>query len=342
MKYIKHSRQNLLHHSINQAVIDFEQNHNPSTASGITPMTLRMPDELKRFYECLASSESTSLQAVMIGTLKLVFKNSVEQANIENPDIFFKRQIDRFLTILKDNSFDLNDLPELLSFITKKKIDRKSLYTEPFKIYSLMNKSHLMQFAQLFGYGYPWLAGQVDDCHDSQFNYFEETWYHDITAFLRRMIQHYRQDSSATKLRLIFLCNDLAVDAHIIQDKSVTAEYALMPVLHIERQCNDINFSTYHALSANSISHLERRHNFVKLINALQSLQRAAIIQPTILYYLPTPELRAVIDGLSHVCTLFHSKKPLQSMDFQALINADQQPSCGEILGVDHDKGGSA
>ena len=208
--------QKLLKNATNQGIDKFNNTFHCLGKDTTIPMTIRISNKLKYFYECLAEAQSSSLQSSIINTLQRVKEDSTARFFIENStlNLFLEHQLKRFFIILKNNPFDLNNIEYLLSFITQKKIDKQQLLNKE-SLYSLLDKKSLQKITQLFGYNYAWISGESNDMHYSQFSDFENTWYNNPTHFLRSIIQHYVSDVTAERTQLIFLCNDMNVVKNI-------------------------------------------------------------------------------------------------------------------------------
>mgnify|MGYP001179103469 CR=1 FL=1 len=141
----------------NAASLFLSKNQENSLNKSMTT-SLRIPSDLKQFYDCLAEAEMTSINTAIVNTLSKVKEKTIDEYTRMHSDIThsFNYQIKSFLRMANDQKIDINDLPALLEWATNKKVTRFELLNKD-NLINLLDKESQIKLCKVFGCNYDWM-----------------------------------------------------------------------------------------------------------------------------------------------------------------------------------------
>jgi len=285
-----------------------QKNKEGETDKSITT-TLRIPGEIKGFYECIAEAEMTSINTAIVSTLSKVKDQTINeyQKSYTKINDTYDYQINSFLKIIDDQKIDYNDLCLLLEWITDAKINRTDI-TNKEKLINIIDKNAQLKTCQIFGYGYDWLQNNK---RSISYNWpkFQDRWYKSVELFVKDLVMNFYLDETVESFELSFLCCDKNVVRNIISGISPGTEEQITPIVIANRCINGIKTHTYHQFESNDINYEKCRNYFVVLIKLILELVKYRIIRfPN--GYLVTPQQHdMIVDGSMHLAELFKNNQ---------------------------------
>ncbi len=98
--------------TIFRAVKSFVQKNTEGKTDKSITTTLRIPEEIKEFYECIAVAEMTSINTAIVSTLSKVKEQTINeyQKSYTKINDTYDYQINSFLKIMDNQKIDYNDL----------------------------------------------------------------------------------------------------------------------------------------------------------------------------------------------------------------------------------------
>ena len=267
--------------------------------------SLRVPSDVKDFFECIAESEKQSFNTVIISTLEKVKEqtiNEYQQANIRIKSVL-EYQVNSVLKIIDTHKIDYNDLCALLAWVTNKKVSIADI-TDKEILINLMDKEAQLKFCRLFGYGYHWLKNNSDTIY-YKWNTFEYTWYKHVVCFVKHLILNFYLDETVQSFNVSFLCSDRDVIKNIICGVTPEITEEITPIVIANRCINGINTQTYHQFESGSINYDKCRQYFVVLIKIIMMLVREGIMQYPNGYFVTQQQHEMILRGKMHPSELF-------------------------------------
>lgn len=286
-----------------------QKNIGPETDKLITT-TLRIPAEIKEFYECIAEAETTSINTAIVSTLNKVKEHTINeyQKSYTKINDTFDHQINSFLKIIDDQKIDYNDLSMLLEWITGIKISRADVTNKEILI-NLFDKNAQIKACQIFGYNYDWLQDNQQSiayrCSE-----FQDGWYKHVKPFVQDLIINFYLDETVESFELSFLCCDHNVINNINSGNFSGAPENITPIAIANRCINGVKTKTYHRFESNNINYEKCRSHFIALVKMILVLVKNNIINfPS--GYLVTPQQHdMILDGRLHLAKLFNESRP--------------------------------
>lgn len=268
--------------------------------------SLRIPSEIKEFYECLSEAEMTSFNTVIVNTLSKVKDYTVTeyQKSYTKINDAYDYQINSFLKIIDDSKIDYNDLCALFEWITGNKVTRADV-TNKEKLINIIDKNAQLKFCKVFGYNYQWIQDNKR-CIYYQGSVVQYRWYKNVPSFIQDLIIDFYLDETVESFELSFLCCDRNIVTNIISRVIPMEEESITPIVIANRSINGIKLRTYHRFESNNINYEKCRNHFVVLIKMIFMLRRHAVIDFPC-GYLVTPQQHDMIrDGSMHLVELFN------------------------------------
>lgn len=291
--------------TIFRAVRAFLKHKAVETDKSITT-TLRIPGDIKEFYECIAEAEMTSINTAIVSTLSKVKDQTISeyQKSYTKINDTYDYQINSFLKIIDNQKIDYNDLCALLEWITGNKVSRIDI-TNKEKLVNLIDKKAQTETCRIFGYSYDWIG---DNKRNISYR-SQRGWYKNVQSFVRDLIINFYLDETVESFELSFLCCDRNVVNNIISGVNLSTEENITPIVIVNRCINDVKTSTFHQFESNNINYEKCRKHFIVLINMILMLVKYRIINfPN--GYLVTPQQHdLILDGSMHLAELFNKKQ---------------------------------
>lgn len=267
--------------------------------------SLRIPNELKDFYECLAEAEMTSMNTAIINTLSKVKDQTISEYKKTYSKIndIYDYQVNSFLKIIDSHKVDYNDLIPLLSFLTGEEISRTKL-TNKEQLVNLLSKSSQLKLSKLFGYNYDWLQDNASPIY-YKWQKFEDRWYKNVTSFTMDIIKNFYLDSTVKNIRFSILCSDANMVKNLISGITPNKNEPITPFIEASRDINGVQVITYHRFESENINYEKCRKHFVILNKMMFMLKSYRIIDfPN--GYIVSPQKHDMIrDGSMHLADLF-------------------------------------
>jgi hypothetical protein len=294
--------------TVYNAVKAFLQKNKGLHADKQITTSLRIPSEIKEFYECLSEAEATSFNAAIINTLSKVKDQTITeyQKSYSKINDTFDYQINSFFKIIDEYKIDYNDLCALLEYITNNKISRADI-TNKEKLVDIIDKKAQLKLCDIFDYSYDWLQDNNKRIYH-RWPGFQDRWYKNIHSFVQNLILNVYLDETVESFELSFLCCDRNVVQNILSEITPTEEEYITPIAVINRCINGIKIRTYHRFESNNINYPKCRKYFVVLIKMILMLKRHHVIGfPN--GYVITPQQHDMIrDGSMHLAELFNGR----------------------------------
>lgn len=270
--------------------------------------TLRIPGEIKEFYECLAEAEMSSLNTAIVSTLVKVKDYTLDEYQNKHLMIkdAFNYQIDSVLKIIETQRIEINDLTALLSWASGKKISRSEVSNKE-NLIDLIDKEAQLKLCNAFGYQYDWLKD-----NSCPINYWLANevghWYKNINRFIKSILLKFSLDETVDEFELSFLCSDKNVVRNILSKNFPSDEERITPIIIADRTINGVKTKTYHCLQSENINYEKCRSHFIVLINLLMVLVKCRIVDYPKGIFVPPQQHDMLLDGKLHVSHLFKAK----------------------------------
>lgn len=285
-----------------------QKNNSEGTDKSITT-TLRIPGEIKEFYECIAEAEMTSINTAIVSTLGKVKAQTINeyQKSYTKINDKFDYQINSFLKIIDDQNIDYNDLCTLLEWLTDTKISRNEI-TNKERLVNIINKEAQVKTCQIFGYSYDWLQ---DNKRSISYEWpsFQDRWYKNVIEFVRNLIKNFYLDETVESFQLSFLCCDKNLINNISSEKYTGTSESITPFVIANRRIQGIETITYHRLESNDINYEKCRKHFIVLIKMIFVLVNYGIISFPNGYLVPPQQHDMILDGSMHLAELFKNNQ---------------------------------
>ncbi|CAM4473794.1 MAG: hypothetical protein LEGION0403_FIIPPAGN_02411 [Legionella sp.] len=270
--------------------------------------TLRIPGELKEFYECLAEAEMTSINTAIVSTLNKVKEQTINeyQRSYTKINDKYDYQMNSFLKIIDAQKIDYNDLCPLLEWLTGSKIDRTDI-TNKEKLINIIDKKAQLEACRVFGYNYEWLQ---DNQHFISYSWpnFQARWYKNVVPFVSDLLPNFYLDETVESFELSFLCCDRSVVHNIISGIVPQKEEPITPFVIANRCINGIKTRTYHQFESCNINYDKCRLHFIVLIKMIFVLKRHHLINFPNGYVVTPQKHDMILDGSLHLAELFNTK----------------------------------
>lgn len=305
---VRHNLFSNFQSSVFRAVKAFLSTSQAIESEKLITTTLRIPGDIKEFYECISQAEMTSINTAIISTLAKVKDQTISdyQKSYSTINDVYDNQINSFLKIIDVHKIDYNDLSALLEWITGDKISRTDI-TNKEKLVNIFDKKSQLKSCQFFGYSYDWLQ---DNKQSISYVWpgFQGRWYKKVVSFVRDLITTFYLDDTVESFELSFLCCDKNVVNNIISGFHPVTEESITPIAIVDRCINGIKTRTYHRFESNNINYEKCRKHFIVLIKMILMLVKYQIIKfPN--GYLVTPQQHdMILDGRMHLAELFNQK----------------------------------
>jgi len=295
--------------TIFRAVKAFLQKNTGAEADKSITTTLRIPGEIKEFYECIAEAEMTSINTAIVSTLNKVKEHTINeyQRSYTKINDTYDYQINSFLKIIDDQKIDYNDLCSLLEWITGSKISRTDI-TNKEKLINIIDKKAQLETCRIFGYSYDWLQDNKRFISYTWSN-FQDRWYKHVQPFVRDLIINFYLDETVESFGLSFLCCDKNVVNNIISGIIPKTEEHITPIVIANRCINGIKTRTYHRFESNNINYEKCRHHFIVLIKMIFVLVKHRIISFPNGYSVTPQQHDMILDGSMHLAELFNNNR---------------------------------
>lgn len=290
-----------------RAVKTFLQKNKGEEADKSITTSLRIPGEIKEFYECIAEAEMTSINTAIVSTLSKVKDQTISeyQKSYSSINDAYDYQINSFFKIIDDQKIDYNDLCMLLEWITGIKINRADITNKEILV-NLIDKNAQLKTCKIFGYSYDWL--QDNKCSISyKWPKSQDRWYKNVQPFIRDLIINFYLDETVESFGLSFLCCDTNVVNNIISNISPGTNESITPIAIAERCINGVKTRTYHRFESGNINYEKCRHHFIVLIKMILVLVKSNIISFPNGYVIAPEEHDMILDGSKHLAELFNN-----------------------------------
>lgn len=269
--------------------------------------TLRIPEEIKEFYECIAEAEMTSINTAIVNTLSKVKYQTIDeyQKSYTKINDAYDYQINSFLKIIDDQKIDYNDLSALLEWVTGTKINRNDI-TDKERLINIIDKNAQITICRTFGYSYHWLQNNDRSIY-YEWPGFKDRWYKNVQPFIRDLITNFYLDETVESFGLSFLCCDIDIVNNIISGITPKTDEMITPIVIANRCINGVKTRTFHRLESNNINYQKCRNHFIVLIKMIFVLVKHKVLSfPN--GYLVTPQQHdTVLDGSTHLSELFNN-----------------------------------
>lgn len=215
-------------------------------------VSVRMSNETKFFYQCLANADNKSVQSTLFTTLELVKKSYSEEYDFRNKiDYFYQNQANTIFKMMDENNIDYNEIDLIFSFIAKREIKRSDL-SDLNRIINLFSKSFLQEITSFFGYNYDWLIDKTTSKYIKHNNSF---------------LSNFSDDVKYVNLVFASSKNDLVINLNSESKSQSVSDF--VSFYEVNRDVNGVKFKTYHFNGFfNSTSPLEQL-NFKDLVLSL-------------------------------------------------------------------------
>jgi hypothetical protein len=289
-------------------------------------MTIRMSQETKYFYQCLAESESKSLQATLLDALEMIKDTSYcdykSSYNIEDQ---YKYNVNSIMSMIEGHHIDTIDLPKLLSYVTKSNIKASDLISTDY-IINLLDRQTIEKLCFMFGYSWKWVK---DNSERVYFDYIgsRNRFYKNTTSFIQNIIYNFYVKEHITNLRLSFITNDNNIIDNIQNDiyRAESKDFRIIPFLKVENKINDIEFTTYHILEAQDINYDKVRKHFIELVNMTEVLRHNHILSYSDGFYISDEEIDKIQKN-THLSKYFTARNSTISFYPDDLIKLSKNP----------------
>jgi hypothetical protein len=302
-----------------------QKNKGEETDKSITT-SLRIPGEIKEFYECIAEAEMTSINTAIVSTLSKVKDQTISeyQKSYSSINDTYDYQINSFFKIIDDQKIDYNDLCMLLEWITGIKINRADITNKEILV-NLIDKNAQLKTCKIFGYSYEWLQ---DNKRSISYKWpgFKDRWYKHVKPFVRDLIISFYLDETVESFELSFLCCDSNVINNISSGISSGIQENITPIVIANRCINGIKTSTYHRFESNNINYEKCRHHFIVLIKMILVLVKNNIISFPCGYLVTPQQHDMILDGSMHLAELFNKNRPTNDFNVDDLEDVEIRP----------------
>lgn len=305
--------------TIFRAVKDFLQKPQGGETDKSITTTLRIPGEIKEFYECIAETEMTSINTAIVSTLSKVKDQTISayQKSYTKINDTYDYQINSFLKIIDDQNIDYNDLCVLLEWVTGDKINRVDI-TNKEKLVNIFDKDAQLKICRVFGYSYDW----IQDNKRSIFYSWpgsQNRWYKSVQPFVRDLIINFYLDETVESFGLSFLCSDNTVVHNLLADINSKTEENITPIVIANRCINGVKTRSYHQFESNNINYEKCRKHFIVLIKMILVLVKYRIIDFPNGYWVPPQQHDMILDGSVHLADLFKNNRLLNDFNLDDL-----------------------
>lgn len=289
-----------------RAIKTFLQRCNDEPEKQITT-SLRIPNEIKNFYDCLAEAESTSFNTAIVNTLSKVKDctiNEYEKSFTKINDVY-DYQINSIFKILDDSKIDYNDLCVLLSWIISLKVSRIEIANKE-RLINIVDKEAQLKLCKIFGYNYNWIQNNEKNIFYN-WSTSENRWYKNVLTFVKNLIANFYLDETVKSFEVSFLCCDRNLVKNILSGSLPQQEESITPIVIAEREINGLSFKTYHKFESNNINYERCRSHFVVLIKLLLMLNKQRVVNFPSCYIIGPQAHDMVRDGNTHLSHLFNN-----------------------------------
>lgn len=299
-----------------------QRNKREETDKSITT-SLRIPGEIKVFYECIAEAEMTSINTAIVSTLSKVKDQTISeyQKSYSSINDTYDYQINSFFKIIDNQNIDYNDLCMLLEWITDIKINRADITNKEILV-NLIDKNAQLKTCKIFGYSYDWLQDNKRFIF-YRWPEFKDRWYKNVKPFVRDLIISFYLDETVESFELSFLCCDSNVVDNISSGISSGAQENITPIVIAKRCINGIKTSTYHRFESNNINYEKCRRHFIVLIKMILVLVKNNIISFPCGYLVTPQQHDMILDGSMHLAELFNTNRPNNAFYVEDLADVE-------------------
>lgn len=290
-----------------KAIKTFLKTNKQEKTDKLIATTLRIPLEIKNFYECIAEAEMTSINTAIVTTLSKVKDQTISEYEKSYTKINenYDYQVTSFLKIINDHKIEYNDLDLFLEWLTDFKPNRADL-TNKGQLVNLIDKKAQLKMCQTFGYSYDWLQNNSLSIY-YKWPSFQHRWYKNVQYFVQDLIINFYLDETVESFELSFLCCDRNVVNNIISGTTPNIEENITPIVIANRHINGIETRTYHRLESNNINYEKCRNHFIVLIKMIFLLVKHNLIKFPNGYCLTPQQHDMIQDGSMHLATLFNN-----------------------------------
>jgi hypothetical protein len=292
-----------------RAVKSFLQRNKGEEADKSITTSLRIPGEIKEFYECIAEAEMTSINTAIVSTLSKVKDQTISeyQKSYSSINDTYDYQINSFFKIIDDQKIDYNDLCLLLEWITGIKLNRADITNKEILV-NLIDKNAQLKTCQTFGYSYEWIQ---DNKRSISYRWpdFQDRWYKNVKSFIQDLIINFYLDETVESFELSFLCCDKNVIDNIISGISSERLENITPIVIANRCINGIKTKTYHRFESDNINYEKCRHHFIVLVKMILVLVKNNIISFPCGYLITPQQHDMILDGNIHLVELFNKNR---------------------------------
>ena len=286
-----------------KAIEAFKKDQYSYDLENISPMTLRMPANIKYFYECLAEHNAKSLQAAILGVLTSFKESAIDNYNQDNHPLssLYNYQVESFFIMLESQAIDYNDIDTLFSELENRQITKDFLCKKE-NIISLLNKNNLINLSMIFGYAYEWFS---DRSKSINLRVDHSRWYKMTITFVNAIIDKYVIQNNTLNTSISFLTNDKELSRNIASTIVPKHESTIIPVIELTKKINNIIFTTYHVMDSGDINYLKCRKHLIELLKQLRVLHDLDIVELSNCYLVENDMLKDIASGVTHPSTFY-------------------------------------
>lgn len=297
--------------------------------------SLRIPNEIKEFYDCIASADSTSLNTAILNTLTKVKDHTIREyqdTHSKINDIFYY-QLESLLKIIDTHQIDYNDLCALLEWATEVKVSRACLVNKE-KLVQIIDKKSQLKLCQMFGFSYDWVQdnNQIISYRENSHNYY---WHRNVKGFIHGVIHSFYLDDTVQSFELSFLCCDRNLIKNILSGINPEKRELITPIVIANRRIHGVNIRTYHRFQSEDINYEECRKYFIALIKLIFMLKRHEIIDYPSGYVLTQQQNDIVLNEKIPLVTLFNTTHLPNALHLESLTTTELAEQSNDLLYTD-------
>lgn len=276
-----------------------------------TPVSLRLPKNLKDFFEFLAEKTNNSFGGIVANILEKAKEETIAKykETIVAIEDKFESQLKNFLQIMSDHGIDHNDIPALLSGITGMEIKRSDLINQK-KFINILTKENQHKICKLFNYSYAWFNNDL--LSYGEYSYSMNFDNDGIHKFINLLIATFYFDETTTSCSVNFFVANKDIVNNIKENNYPNTIERVVIYIEAERNINNVKFSTYHHCGSIDINQENSRKKLIQLVKTLIMLSKPShnIVTYPNAFLLSKSEVIKIMKNEVAISSLFNGKRP--------------------------------